>query len=225
MNCHEFQTAIGADPNSTKPEILAHVEECAACARYRQEMQDMDRLIQRALAVPADFGSPAPRAAAVKTKNFAAWRIAASLFAAVMIASSIWVASTRESFAEQIVTHADHEAFALIRTDERVGDQRLREILSRSNLSLRPGTTDVSYASSCPFRGHVVPHLVVQSEQGPVTVLVLANEESTTAVQTIDENGYEGVILPAPRGVIAVLGKDVPVQEVAEKVSWAIEYR
>ena len=34
----------------------------------------------------------------------------------------------------------------------------------------------VSYANSCVFRGHHVPHLVVQTEAGPVTVMVLVHE-------------------------------------------------
>lgn len=226
MKCHEFQAAIGAEPSSTEPQLLAHAEECAACARYRQELQAMDTLIHHALAIPIQ---PAARASTerepTERTSFAGWRIAASLFTAIMIAGSIWVASTRESFAEQIATHTHHESFALVRTDERVEHRQLAAILARSNLRLKPGAADVSYASSCPFRGHVVPHLVVQSEHGPVTVLVLTNEEPVQAQQTIDEDGYEGVIVPAPRGVIAVLGKDVPVEEVAQKLSWAIEYR
>ena len=41
MNCEEFRTLVGAEPNTTRPDVLAHTEECVECARYRQEMQAM----------------------------------------------------------------------------------------------------------------------------------------------------------------------------------------
>jgi hypothetical protein len=183
----------------------------------------MDRLIYRALAVQVESkieSLPVVR----PDRSVARWRIAASLAAFVAIASSVWVASTHESFAEQIVTHADHESFALIHTAEHADAQLLEDVLAKSNLRLRPNAAHVSYASSCAFRGHDVPHLVVQTETGPVTVLVLVNEEASRAMQRIDEDGYQGMIVPAPRGVLAVLGKDVPVEEATNKLLWAIEY-
>jgi hypothetical protein len=222
MNCHEFQTALAAEPNSTQVDLVAHVRECEACATYREQMQDMDRLIHRALMIPVDI--PEGARPAEKKPWVARWQVAATLIASVLVGTSVWVASTRESLAEQIVTHAHHESFAIVRTDEQVDSQMLKDILSKSNLSLRPDAAHVSYASSCPFRGYEVPHLVVQTEQGPVTVLVLVHEEASRAVKQIHESGYQGVIVPAPRGVLAVLGKDVPVQEATEKLLWAIEY-
>ncbi len=48
MNCEELRTLVGAEPNSTNPEALAHLESCPECARNRQELQAMDRLIYRA---------------------------------------------------------------------------------------------------------------------------------------------------------------------------------
>jgi hypothetical protein len=227
MKCHEFQSAIGADPNATNPDLREHLDTCTACAAYLKQMQDMDRLIYRALAIPVDVsaGSTArSSAAASKRRTVARWQIAASLVASIMIAASIWVASTHESLAEQIVTHADDESFAIIRTEERADPKIVAEILAKSGLNLRANAAEVSYAQSCLFRGHRVPHLVVQTDQGPVTVLVLANEESTKTMQRFEEDGYEGMIVPAPRGVLAVLGKDVPVEQAAERLLWAIEY-
>lgn len=221
MKCHELQTALGADPKSVDPEVLEHVQTCSPCAEYRDQMLRMDALIYKALAVPV--ASPelavAPKKAPVRQ-----WQIAASLLATVAIAGSVWVASTRDSLAEQIVTHTDHESFAMVRSDERVDAKTLNDILADAGVSIRAEAADVSYASICPFHGHDVPHLIVQTEQGPVTVLVLAHEKPTKSMQQIDEAGYEGVIVPAPRGVIAVLGKDVPVKDAAERMLAAVEY-
>jgi hypothetical protein len=65
---------------------------------------------------------------------------------------------------------------------------------------------------------------VVQTERGPVTVLVVTDAPNRQW-ERIDEAGFQGMIVPAPRGVIVVLGKDVPVDSVAETVLSALEYQ
>ena len=72
---------------------------------------------------------------------------------------------------------------------------------------LNPDAGTVSYARSCRFRGRMVPHLVVQTEMGPVTVMVLVHESVAKPVP-FDEQGYRGVIVPVPgHGSLAVLAR------------------
>jgi hypothetical protein len=54
MNCLEFRRAVGADPGTETPELLTHSAECAACARYREELLRMDQLTYRALNLEID---------------------------------------------------------------------------------------------------------------------------------------------------------------------------
>jgi hypothetical protein len=51
-----------------------------------------------------------------------------------------------------------------------------------------------------------VPHLVVQEDSGPITVLLLPSETVAQEVRFSDR-GYSGVILPAAHGSIAVLAQ------------------
>lgn len=232
MNCEQCRTIIGAEPNSTGPEVLSHLEQCPECARHREEMQAMDRLIYRALAV--DVAAPlslsdiekarsARTAAASNRPRF--WRMAASLLitASLVAATSLWLLTPRESFAAAVVEHVLGEPESLVRTAGTVDARSLEKVLAASGLRLKPGTTHVSYAMSCYFRGHSIPHLVVQSEQGPVTVLVMTEAPSQRR-EEINEDGFQGVILPAPRGVIVVLGKGVPVDAVAKTLLNALDY-
>ena len=58
-----------------------------------------------------------------------------------------------------------------------------------------------------------VPHLVLQTESGPVTVMVLAHDRLLKSVR-FDEEGYRGVIVPvAGHGSLAVLtrGSDAAI--------------
>src|SRR5688500_2492530 len=108
MKCHEAQTALGAEPRNHDAQLLAHVESCAACADYRARMLRMDDLILKALTIPIE--TPAAAASSGGKHGFGGWQVAASLLASVAIAGSIWIASTQETLAEQLIEHADHEA-------------------------------------------------------------------------------------------------------------------
>lgn len=223
MNCEELRTVVGAEPNSTKPEVLAHIESCPECARYRQELQAMDRLIYRALAVDAPTETIASQPKQ-KPNPVRVWRMAASVLIAVLVgAMSLWLLTPRTSFAAEAINHVKHEQFSLVRTSETVDDKELEAVLAASRLRLKPGAARVSYAQSCPFRGQRVPHLVVQTEQGPVTALVVT-DAPTQPRERIDEQGFQGEIIPAPRGVIVVLGQNVPVDAVAKALLSALEY-
>jgi hypothetical protein len=221
MNCEEFRTIVGAEPNTTRPDVLAHAEQCAECARYREEMQAMDQLIYRALAVDVQ-----PAAAPKLTQsNPRFWRMAASLLitAVVVAFTSIWLLTPRDTFAAEVIAHIEEEPDSLLITSESVSHERIEKLLAAARMRLKPGMGLISYATPCTFRGRLSPHLVVQTEHGPVTVLVLP-EEPTRPRQTINEEGFEGVVLPAPRGVIVVLGIGAPVDDVAQTVLGALEY-
>ena len=221
MKCHEVQTLLGAEPQSRQAEMLEHVNTCAECSDYREQMLRMDDLIRRALTVPVEVPV---KAQPIRTPRFGGWQIAASLLASIALAGSLWIATTQNSLAEQLIKHAEHESFALVRTDQRIDAEDVEAVLSQSGIHLKD-QAEVSFAETCDLGRHRVPHLVVQTDEGPVTVLILAHEDSRQTTEEINERGYEGVIVPAPRGVIAVLGKDVPVKMAAQKVLGAVEYR
>lgn len=219
MNCQEFQLAVGAEPNSRDPEVAAHAAQCPQCARYKQELQTMDRLIYQALNVDIPAQAP-PR----RFWRRPAWAIAASALLTVAVAAVILIVGSQDTFARELVDHIEGERFSLVTTSETANPVELSEILQRAGVRLKPGALTVSYAQPCTFRGHLSPHLVVQTERGPVTVLVLVNEPARTTPQQLNEGGFRGVILPAPRGVIAVLGENVPVDAVAKTIGNALDY-
>ena len=131
--------------------------------------------------------------------------MAASVLLAVVVAGGLWLSAPGPSLAADVVTHMRGEPQAWRRTDLPVPDSQLETVLRDSHLRLGSGTGIVSYANSCSFRGHQVPHLVVQTEAGPVTVMVLVHEQVSKPVQ-FDEQGYRGVIVPvAGHGSLAVL--------------------
>jgi len=153
--------------------------------------------------------------------------MAASLLLALVIAGGVWLTLPQRSLAAAVVAHMADEPDAWRLTDVPVPDAKLNAVLEDSKLRLKPDAGMVSYASSCDFRGHKVPHLVVQTPSGPVTVMVLVHEAVRKSMR-FDEHGYRGTIVPVPgHGSVAVLMRDASsgsgeVERIAARVDDSI---
>lgn len=243
MDCTAYRRAVLANPHDPDPALQRHLETCAACRGYTERLQSFEGKLERALSLgsgqasrPAAGGAPAdgPGATVVplRARRPAARRwlaMAASVLVGLLVAGGLWLAAPHESLAAAVVAHMAGEPQAWARTDVAVPAPELAFALRNAHMTLKPGAVLVSYAQSCEFRGHRVPHLVVQTEMGPVTVMVLVHE-SVAKAKRFDEGGYRGVILPVPgHGSLAVLAQDrsgdlSAVQRIAARVEDAIEW-
>lgn len=220
MNCLEFRRVTGAEPGLDGAALAAHRDACPACARFQREMQDMDRLLGRAMRVDvATQKATAP----VRDPPRRWWAMAASLVAGVIVAAALWVTWPEPSLAAEVFDHAAHEPGAWSATSAVAGAE-VASVLGSGGATLRPGAGTVTFARRCFFDRHWVPHLVVQTEAGPVTVFLLGHREVSGETR-LEGEGYEAVVLPAPRGSIAVVGRGVPgLDAVARQVFASVEW-
>jgi uncharacterized protein DUF3379 len=236
MTHNEARLLIGAEPHATPtPELAEHLATCAACTQFHREMVTLDGNIRRALeqgpvtAAPAPVASVtpipiarSPSARQVKpASSWSGWAWAAS--AAVLSVLVMWALRPGDTLAREVVTHVEYESDSWS-SDHPVPSPRVNEILAKAGVALDMSSDKVMYARNCLFRGHVVPHLVVTTARGPVTVLVLPNENVTQRT-TFHQDGMTGVIAPAPHGSIAILALgsesvDAAAQEVQQSVRW-----
>jgi hypothetical protein len=224
MNCLEFRRQAGAEPATGGPEFDAHRRECAACARYQDELRALDALVARALAVdPARIRRPVAGTGGVPATRRRYLAIAASLVAGLSVGLVLLVSAPRASLAREVVDHIMHEP-GTMNLLVPVAPGALAGVLDPEDTRLRPGIGEVTFAARCVHQGHVVPHLVVRTPEGPITVLLLRHREIDEPVR-ISESGLEGVVLPAPRGSIAIVGQGLKdpagiAQKVFEAVDW-----
>jgi hypothetical protein len=194
--CKEARLAIGGDPHEISPELTLHLATCAACTRFRNETLALDGRLRAALELPlAEFRKPA----APPARRFA---LAASLVLAVLIGGGAWLFRPQSVLAAELVEHVSHEPGSW-EAHEPLPPEALAAVLARAGVHY-DSRFPVSYASPCPFRGYIVPHLVVQTDRGPLTVMVLAHVKSGAGGR-FSEGEYRGIVLPAGAGSIAVL--------------------
>jgi hypothetical protein len=242
MDCAYYRRSKLADPHDPDPLLREHRESCHDCTLFSERLLRFESRLERALSValPSDGILPSDKAlssgkvvplrahssrAALRSPAYRkGWlAMAASVLMALVVAGGLWLSAPGPSLAADVVTHMREEPEAWRRTDVPVQSSKLEDVLRDSHLRLAAGAGMVSYANSCRFRGHQVPHLVIQTESGPVTVMVLVHESVSKPVQ-FDEQGYRGVIVPvAGHGSLAVLTRgpatDIKtIEEIAHRV-------
>ncbi len=206
-----YRSSILADPHDADPELQAHLAACPECRAFTERLLRFESRLKRALSVDVAPSAPVlsfARKAASPPRHWMA--IAASVLLGVGMAAVIWLSLPQRSLAADVLAHMAGEPDAW-HTLEAVPGAELDAVLQSADMRLKPAAGIVSYAQRCRFRGHMVPHLVVQRPSGAVTVMVLEHENVRGATD-FDEHGYRGTIVPiAGHGSIAVLMRDQSV--------------
>jgi hypothetical protein len=174
---------------------------CAGCAAFLAETRGMEGRLRAALELPLHrFRSPEQKKqASPLTRRLA---LAASVLLAVLAGGGMWAFWPQPSLASELVEHLRHEASSWDR-HEPLPAENVAEVLAEAGVRY-DSRFPIVYASPCRFRGHVVPHFVVSTERGPMTVMLLAHVKSSRA-EYFNEDGFRGVLLPADAGSIAVI--------------------
>ena len=213
-DCSTYREAIAADP---RHESDAHVSHCESCQAFRDEFRSLDRRIAAALSVPvpelkmpelAEVDASDVTTLPVRRKTTPVWLAVAATVAIAAVLGFRMLGSelTYPSLADEIVAHLDHEPYALRVTDKAVSERRLARVVPADVATMDTGIGLVTYAQSCVINGRKVPHLVIQGERGPVTILLMP-EQKVDGVQPIDGQSINGVILPVGDGSIAIIGE------------------
>ena len=243
MKCENYREAIAADPSESFAGGAEHAAACESCSTYRAEMRALDETIARALAIDVPelkipdlppigeedrnvVNMPFRRAAKITTP---AWIGIAASFALAAIIGVQFVGNGAEDdhlLAEEVLAHLDHEPWALKVTNVAVSDEQFARVVNPTAATMDRNIGLVSYAQSCIINGMRIPHLVIQGEKGPITLLLLPDEMVHGAVSLSGES-VEGVILPHGNGSIAIIGEreeriDELKQRVVDSVEWSI---
>lgn len=238
MICDEATVLIGGDPQTVSPQLNEHLRCCRDCSHLREQVLGFDIQLRRALALglyPAATASPGPDALAVgvrrcmpprkapwQSARARQWGLGIGLAASLMSGVALWLSQPRDTLAAEVIDHIEQEPDSWSRT-EQVSAAALAMILRETEVELRPGMAPVVYASRCDFLGHRVPHLVILTEAGPVTVMILTHER-VTGTERFQADHYWGLLVPAGVGSVAVVSHiEMSLEEPARSVVHALQ--
>lgn len=215
MDCEEFIEQICTDPTQSTPALRSHADECNSCAAYARRAHTAESLIRAALRFDTTrFAEPPPRFAA-----------SGSIAAAVIAGFMLWFAAAVErpasssELVEAVLEHWDHEPAALLAGATPVSPGSLDEVLAgEATIDLAAldlaDVGPVTYAKKCIVAGQWMAHLVVQSDNGPVTIL-LTPQQTVDAALPLEhpQRRLGGGIFPSGVGAVAVFGADGAASE------------
>ena len=164
-DCRHARLHIGAAPQELPAEIAQHLAGCAECSRFRDETLSLDARLRRAPKCRCRGSRARTARALAGTGGFggvgAALAGGARLLNWPALAGEIASTSPRRPVAGTS-SRCCHLPISTRSCGRRV----------RFDSSL-----PVVYAMVCPFHGRHVPHFVVQTPDGPMTVMLLAHEK------------------------------------------------
>lgn len=235
MNCEDYKAALTADP--AFEDESGHVETCVTCREYDAEILALNEQIAAAMQIDVPELTM-PKLPEIDTENVASlskrrtfskpvwYAVAASVLLAAIVGIRMTnFNATYGSLEEQVLAHLDGEPGALQVTSTPVSDDRLARTVPDNIATMNHDAGLITYAQSCRINGNSVPHLVIQGEHGPITILLMPHEKVTEA-KTIDGVNIRGVILPVGDGSIAIIGSreeqlDAVKQNVLDAVMWS----
>jgi hypothetical protein len=144
--------------------------------------------------------------------------LAGSILAGVVVGAWLWSGGSGNSLGADALSHIEGEVAARAAVGPAPAEAVSR-VLEQGGVRLRPGAGAVLYASTCRFRGHTVPHLVLQSGAGAVTVLVL-RDEPVAAAESFTGRGFSGRIEPSGPGSLVLVSPTGANLEQAAAVEW-----
>jgi anti-sigma factor RsiW len=217
MTHDEARLLMGAAPAEVGTALAGHLAQCPECTLFQQQMQQMDQDLTRLFATP-----PAPRAnlrvvpLPVKPQpqplphsTPRVLALAASVVLSVGSGVLFWTLRPQPSLAAGVVGHVALESGSWSKAAPMTA-AATGSVLAGAGVALDPADASITYARTCLFNGHWVPHLVVRTAAGPVTVLVL-REEHVAARQSFRQNGYSGMLVAGPGGgTLAIIAQGDP---------------
>ena len=151
--------------------------------------------------------------------------VAASVVVGIFVVSRLGgpAGGSDPSLADQVLAHLDHEPYAWQVTSDQVPTSEVTGVMERADARVGGDLGLVSYARSCKINGQSVPHLVVQGENGPVTIMIMPQESISEAI-TLEDDRFHGTILPVGKdGSIAIIGrKGESIDDIRRRVDQSI---
>jgi hypothetical protein len=230
MQHAEFRRLFGADPRRTEAAILEHRRACAECAKYSDDLEKIDRLAAGAFDDPVPAAPPpweieASRPAYERWNTPRVYALAATVLLTLFVAL-VWTATSRDRavLIADILRHAGKERSVLVESSKRVPNPKIEAALKKAGAEL-VAELPVSIARICKVRGNVAPHLIIQTRDGAVHVMILS-EERFWRTHSFEQAGYQGKLVPQGTHSFAVIGtSEAAVEEAAELAKKGIDWQ
>lgn len=227
MNCDEFRHLLLTEPLCVDVEFRRHQRICPECSRAAERALRFESALREAL--EEEFTSEEKRA---RPRSGSGWvRIARAIPFLLLLPVALWLGlpgtpdpHSRADLGDLVMEHIQSEGEHLHATGT-VLWPRLRALFRSLGGDLDPMMGPVSFAGRCVIGGQGGIHLVLPGSHGAVTALFIPGD-GLDAERPLSSAGFDGVLLPAAFGTLAVVGESgEPVRSIARRLLEVVRWR
>ncbi len=212
MNCIECRRLLLTDPKSTDPQLTAHLQSCEQCKQFASNLHSFELGLKQAVMVDVPEGMASrillrQRMTEQKRPRRYQWlALAASLLITFTLVVTIGLGPSQQPTLEQAVFKHLHDELHHMHEKNNVSVSALNLILKPHGAKLKTNRT-INYAGACPIRRYQGAHVVLDDKRGPVTVFIMPSEPVTQRT-TINDEHFQGVIIPTANGSVAIVAEE-----------------
>jgi len=216
MDDLEFRRTLYADPNCTDEQILAAIAEDPKKQAFCKELKQLDKNMQKAsqIKVPDDLVHKLMLRQTMqshrtsKVRNRIQLAMAASLAFVVGVSFTMWQQQNLLNIADQAIAHVYQEGSHALDAQDNVSLQQVNAKLAQFGGEFTEELGQVYYASICDFENVRSLHMVMQGENGKVSVFVIPHDDTHNAQSFASGRGYQSQAMDVNRASIVVVGEE-----------------
>ena len=213
MNFSEFKRLIGADPWNRDPETLRARNSAPEFEQAAQDAEAFEQKLQSALHLqaPGDLLADIQRISQqpIRRRNWMPLAMAASLVIAVGAMGIVWNQSRQwESVEAYLADHYSHDGASVLgHASESVSEQDINRIMAGLNASAGQQLTGmVKFIKYCPTPDGRGAHMVVSTEQGPMTIIFMPKTQVVDG-EMVEFDQMHAYMVDLEHGSAAIIGK------------------
>ncbi len=200
MNSSEVKEALLADPTHATPALLRALQQDPTLREYFNQALELDAAIRQAMQTPVpddleerllNISCTATPTGRRSGRRPLLW--GAALAAGLALAVFSYQYFGFRNLSAEIIAHVQHEPAALM-FDNGVEMEDVRTLLADHGLKLMHDLDRITYLARCRVQGHAGIHMVLQTDNGRVTVLLVPGL-STPEMTEVRGHGLEGYVI------------------------------
>ena len=213
MNFSEFKKLIGADPWNRDPETLSARKSSKEFETVAMDAEIFEKKLQSAVLIepPSDLLDDIKRIGQQpdRRRSWMPLAMAASLLIAVGAVGMVWNQSRQlDGMKAYLADHYSQDGDKLIAlASGSVLDSDVGKVMASLNAAAGPGLTGrVKFIKYCPTPEGRGAHMVVTTDQGPMTVIFMPKTHVANG-QVLNFDQMHAVLVDFDYGSAAVIGK------------------
>lgn len=201
MDDLEFRRTIYADPNCKDPEVLKAAKEDTSKRIFWDELKQLDNELQQATKVEVPEGLAErlilKQSIASHTQQKKRTRIHLALAASFafvfgVVFTMLQQPDNRMDLGEHALAHVYHDGFYAMARNDDVSLQQVNAKLAELGANLSADVGKIMFAKFCNFDGIRSLHMVMQGEQGKITVFVVPNNNEFRSSDSFSDGKLYG---------------------------------